>query len=467
MAQLTVTSTGTREPAAGARTVGTQPAPGRSVVRGGRAPLLLLAVITLLLVLRQSFLVPHTGLGKSPAQLLVLLCAALWLVGLLVRDPAVLRLRHPLAVALVVQVVVAVGGWSIAARTVPFPTVGDDPTAALLRNASLALLALFTMAVLPTVGHVRTALRWLVAVGGVAGLLALLAAVTGVDVAELLRPPGLTAADTIADVAHGLDRAGVARAQGTSAHPLELGAVMTLLVPVALGVAFDARRLQQRSWPALLAAALCGAAAVASVSRSAAVGTAAALVVMGLCWPLARTVRVAAIAVVTGIVLLVLMAAPTQALISSVFAGDPDSSLSSRALGIAYVREHVGQSPWWGQGPGRSGALQPVLDNDYLSVLLDGGVIGLAASVLVLLIALGAALQALRDPAMRELAIGLAGSLTALVVVRSILDVSAFEQVSTLAALLIGLAGAAALASLRPAAAPCPPGAAQEPSLRR
>lgn len=409
----------------------------------GRATTWLLpALVVLLLALRQAFRIPHTGLGMSPAQLLVLVAALLWVLALLARDPGVVGARHPLGVVLVAAVVVSLLGWAQASRSVALPVEGDDPDGTLLNALSLTLLSLFTMAVLRTPGAVRTLLRWLVLGAGLAGLIAVVSAATGTEVAELLKPPGFTEAAALDDVIGGLLRQGVDRTRGTSGHPLEMGALMTVLTPVCLGVGFDARRRGERSWPPFLAGALCLAAATASVSRSAVVGLAAALLVMGLCWPLRRTLGVAA-AVVAGLLgLLLAGSSQVTALLSIVVAGDPDSSLYSRALGRDFVAQNFSRSPWLGTGPGRSLPGQPTLDNDYLTTLLTAGILGLVVSVTLLLGAVVVLLRRRGDAQLGELATGVAGALVALAVIRLVLDTGGFVQISTLFAVLVGVAAA-------------------------
>ncbi|MGV7904124.1 O-antigen ligase family protein, partial [Mycobacterium kansasii] len=64
----------------------------------------------------------------------------------------------------------------------------------------------------------------------------------------------------------------------------------------------------------------------------------------------------------------------------TVFAGAlGDDSIHSRQRGIEYAQEHFWEHPWFGQGVGAYPALkQPVLDNQYISRLMEAGVVGFA-----------------------------------------------------------------------------------------
>jgi O-antigen ligase len=90
---------------------------------------------------------------------------------------------------------------------------------------------------------------------------------------------------------------------------------------------------------------------------------------------------------------------------------------------------------------------QPVasLDNQYLGSLIETGIVGLACLILLLLVWLFTALGARRrsrDPATRELALGLAGSSLALAFGLYVFDAFSFATVSGLMFVLLGMTGA-------------------------
>lgn len=309
----------------------------------------------------------------------------------------------------------------------------------------LAGLVLLILTVVRTEHGLRVILGGLVLGATVSSLFALLFAATGMDIAASFRVPGLTKANDWV-ILRNLARAGVNRPQGSAGHPLELGAVLTVIAPLAAALYFNAkaRGAGTRLWLACLLIVL--VADLSTVSRSAVVGGAAAIGVMCWRWPVQRLALLlgtgAAVVVVGTVAQLKLV----TALIETFAGSSTDSSIQSREIGRAFVADNVEKHLWFGQGVGAYPTLkQPVLDNQYLSRLMESGIVGLVSFCVALAIALYLAMRAstAADGPLAELAGGISGAVAALIVICLILDTSGFQQIWYLTWILLALAGVA------------------------
>lgn len=408
----------------------------------GAAAILLTGCAALLIAMRQSFTVPFTGLGQSPAQLLALAAAACWILTRLVGQRGVGGQRA-LRLVIGAQLVAAVASY---AAGMLLPHDSDQLTSAdrsLLIQCTLSLFALFIFEALRTRRQIETVLQALVLAGALSAIFAILQSIAHVDLAASFRPPGLRVTESTLSSQL---REGLLRPQGSAAHPLELGAIMTALIPLGLGLTMSARRQGRPPWLWVAATALIAGGAAVSLSRSAAVGVLAALVVMVPHWPIRRLATVAAAVAAMAAAAFLSGSRVASALFALFSSGSHDYSLESRAEGRSYVSANFARHLWLGQGLGTYQIpRQPVLDNQYLDQLMESGLIGLILLIAVLVTAFVLAIRAVGhqlDPAAAELASAIAGSLAAVLVTYAILDASGFVQISTLTWLLVGLSGA-------------------------
>lgn len=399
----------------------------------------------LLLATRQTFIVPYTGLGLSPAQLLALLLTLAWAVTRLRGGRGVDGLfawRAVVGTYLLVSLASYVGG---AARGAPAEVLTSSDRALVTRIA-LAGFAVLVVEVVRTRRHLRVVVGTVVAGGAVSALLGLVQFATGVDVAARLKLPGLQALDT--GIGETALRAGYARASGAASVPLEFGAVVTVVAPLAAAMLFVARERGRPVWPWFGALVLLVAAGATSLSRSVFVGLAVAFVVLAVGWSLRRLAVVAVLAAGGLVVAWLAAGGLVGDLVSLVTQGSGDFSLQSRSNGRSYVLERVLVHPWLGQGVGTyQTGVQPVLDNQYLSELIETGLLGVVALVAVLATVFVVVSRArVVDPEAegRELTAGLSAALAVVAVVNLVLDTSGFAQISVLTWLLLGLCGAAA-----------------------
>lgn len=416
--------------------------------RVGTGATIVAVVCGWLLATRQSIVVPFT-LGLTPVAiawyaggLLLLLC---WLGRQQVRRPhrpTVLLVMGMLAATLVSSAALMVRGPSGDQASQSLQLVG--------REVGLLAAALLVMVVIGSVADLVRVVQGIVVGAAVSALLALVQAATGVDLAGSLVLPGLIDQGNAA--AGELLRAGAVRPAGSAGHPLELSAVLTAAFPLSLGLTLSRRARGEAAGVWVAASAVIGLGAVSTISRSAFVGIAAALVVMAWRWPVRRVVVGGAV-VVVAVLAAVAAGVPLVSRLADVLVeGTGDNSVGSRSSGLSYALERLPQHWLVGQGSGTYDvSKQPVLDNFYLTRLVESGVVGLLALLLMVggawAIAVRASRRAVVSPGAGdfELVNGILGSITAVAVVALILDLGGFAQISTLLYVLVALAGAAAL----------------------
>ncbi len=396
----------------------------------------------LLLGMRQSFTVPMT-FGQSLAQFLLFGGAALWALTRLAgqRFPTGLRLLTCAMLFYVSATAISYANSSV--RGVP-PAAQTLADRYLFTDVVLLFLMFFVTTVVVTARDLDLVLKGLLAGATVSALFGLVQVATGVELAPMFRLPGLKYDDF--QLVRDLTRGGLSRPQGSAGHPLELGAVLTVMVPIGIGLTLSARARGERwlLWAACTTVVAAGAAA--TVSRSAIIGTAVALLVMAWRWPIRRLAVIAAGALGVAVVGWLSGSKLFAALSGSFLGAATDSSVVSRTIGADYVAEHFADALVTGQGAGTYPALnQPVLDNQYFSRLMETGLLGLSSYLLLLAVAIWFALRASTrlGPELADTARAIAGALCALGLIGFILDSSGFAQMWFLTFLLIALSGVA------------------------
>lgn len=433
-----------------------RPTPADTVLvddRVGTGATILAVVCGWLLATKQSVVVPYS-LGLTPVSLawyvgglLLLLC---WLAGQRIARPH--RPTTLVAMGMLLATLV-----SSAALMLRGPT-GDRSTRSMqLLTTEVGMLAalLLVMVLVRSAADLARVVQGVVVGASVSAMFALVQTATGLQLADLLVLPGLIDQGSAATAAE-IVRAGAVRPQGSAGHPLELSAVLTVVFPLALGLTLSRRARGEVSWPWALASTVIGLGAVSTISRSAFVGVAAALLIMSWRWPVRRVV-VAGSAAVFAVFAAIVAGVPLVSRLAEVLVGGTsDGSVGSRTSGLSYALEVLPLHWLTGQGAGTYDvSKQPVLDNSYLTRTVESGLIGLLSFVIFLggawCIAFAASRRAVTSPDRGEFELvnGILGALSAVVVVALILDVGGFAQISTLIYVLVALAGSAALISRR------------------
>lgn len=239
-------------------------------------------------------------------------------------------------------------------------------------------------------------------------------------------------------------RNGFNRVAGTAVHPIEFGVVLATILPIAVHQAMHrgADSRLRRVLPALLIAA----ALPMSLSRSAILGVIAAMVVLALGWT--WTQRANAAIVTVGF--LGVMRAIIPGLLGTLrnlFTNlQSDSSYVARTNHAQEAWNYIGAAPWIGRG---FGTFLPdryvLLDNQYLGLLAETGIIGLVALVGVFCAAFVVAhhvSQTILDPELQSLGRALAAAAVVPLVTYITYDAFSLRMGVGITFLLVGCAGA-------------------------
>jgi len=317
-------------------------------------------------------------------------------------------------------------------------------------TADLGLVALVGWAGVALVAHdgitslsrLEVLVNRIAVAGGAVALLGILQFFTKQSWIDQIEFPGLSTNAALNSV---LGRNGFARPAGTAIHPIEFGVMMTIVLPLALHRAFhgSATSALRRWWPTLAIAA----AIPLSISRSALLGAATVLIVLLPTWPKAR--RRLTIAFIAALFLLIFVTIPgMMGTLTSMFTGiSEDSSAQSRTDSYGLALQFAERDPIIGRGMSTFLPSYRILDNQYLLLLIEVGVVGLVAMLTMLVTAFVAATRArrcTRDPSVRDLCQCIAASVAAAGVSLALFDALSFPMAAGLLFLVTGMAGSVA-----------------------
>jgi O-antigen ligase len=442
---------------AGSPAGATQPSRRRPSVQGVRrrfgAEAVLGIYVVLLLGIPSIVVLYGLGGAGSPATMLGVALLAWWAITKIVpglsvsgRQPMRLAIGFLLATVLASYVAAGLRGYDAVEQR-----AADRGLLLVLSMAGVAFVAadgLRTREALDKLLHV------IVVMGGVMAFIGLLQFRFSFDVASLFSHiPGLVFNSTdnsVFDV-------GVRRVASTSGHPIEFGMVLTLILPIALHRAFYATpgKARRRAW---FLVTLIGLGIPLSISRSAVVAIVVAFVVLIPGWPRAR--RMGTLKVLPLFLVFIRLVAPGTlgTLWSGLLGAGNDPSVQGRADHRALVWRYIAERPFFGRGfstflPDR----YILLDNQYLGIMAELGLIGLAVVLVVFGTALVMAFKIRRrsfDDETRNLALSLAASVAAATAGLATFDAFGFAGFTGLLFLLLGCLGA--LWRLVPAAVESP-----------
>lgn len=247
-------------------------------------------------------------------------------------------------------------------------------------------------------------------------------------------------------------RSSFVRVAGTTFTPIELGVVMTMMVPLAIwrGLYDDPKY----RWTPWIQTVLLVTAAVLTVSRSMILGVVVICIVMIPFLP-AVARRWAAFVVPAGVlVVFLLVPGMIATIVGTVTVGGSDPSITTRTNNYPRVEAMVSLRPFLGTGPGTYmpvNALR-ILDNQYLKSAVEMGLLGVLAVTVCLALPAVAALMAarhLRDPMMKALAGCVAASSFVVLVASATFDSFSFPVFTMLFPFFAGLSGVVWLAARR------------------
>jgi hypothetical protein len=281
---------------------------------------------------------------------------------------------------------------------------------------------------------------WITWLGAVVGAIGILQFATGFDLVRYVSVPGLSLNNELSGV---LSRSVLRRVSSTAIHPIEFGVAMVCILPLALH-----RMIHE--WGrrgALVPAGIILVSATLSVSRSAILALLVTLVVLFAGWPSAWRVRALLIAPLTIVALRLAVPGLVGTLISLFTNLRNDPSVSGRTSDYTVVLDLYADHPWLGRGlytflP----RYYRILDNQWLTTLVELGAVGLATVLVFLLTAFLCARSGFRRAGTarsRHLSNAIASAVAAISVSMVTYDAWGFPMHTGLSFLMVGLSGAA------------------------
>ena len=406
---------------------------------GADATTILTVYLVLLWFVPSAMVVAELGSAGSPSTLLGI-AAFFWWVWYHVRraeatDSGVQPVRAAMLGWLLVMLVVY-------AHAMAGPIVGDEISVAdngILRLIGMAGILLLANDGITSYERHRVLLMRLGLAAGAVAVLGLVQYVTHTLWIDRLSIPGLTAGAAGWELGV---RSGFARPSGTSASPIEYGVVLAMALPILIGLVTGGSR-HRWLFRVLLAATIVSI--YLSVSRSAYVCALVGLMVMALSWNLRQRLAALGFMAVASAVMYVSVPGLLGTILGLFSNADEDPSVASRTGSYSVAAAFISDSPLLGRGFGTFLTKYWILDNGYLGLLIEGGILGLAGLLAVLGAGILAASQARRqstDPDDRQMARALMASIVAGAFGLAFFDTFAFPQTTGCVFLVIGLAGA-------------------------
>ncbi len=400
------------------------------------ASILTIYSVTLLLV-PPRLTVEALGGAGTPSRLVGLALLGWWVFDLMTnRERAQ---RTPLRAHFLVVLAAFLASY-VAAMTRPIDAVEAS-------SADLGMLVLLSMGGvllvasegLPDLERLNTLVRRIVFLGGVIATIGLIQFVTGRTFVDEISIPGLGAPQNPGIVTA---REGFNRPPGTSLHAIEYGAVITMILPLAVHMAMSDRNrtFLRRAYPVVVIAFAC----VTSISRSALICALVGLVSLGVVWtPRVKLVALALAALFATTIFVVIpgILGSLAGLFTNIAA---DSSAQSRTDSYAFAWEFIERAPWFGRGFSTFLPIYRIFDNQYLTLMIEVGLVGVVAVLALQIRSLLCASTARRlssDTQIGHLSQALFAAIAAGSVGMALFDGFSFPMAAGLLFLVMGLAG--------------------------
>ena len=394
--------------------------------------------LVVLFAIPSRLVVGPLGSAGTPSMLLGLASIGAWLLMRLGAWRQVRTQINPLGIAMLCFLFSVCVSYALAMSR---PIISDE-----VSPADVAILSLLSWSGtlllardIPSRDRLQT-LVWRVAIaGGLVGLLGMAQFVTRRVLIDVISIPGLISTrDSFAYF-----RDSRIRPSGTAIHPLEYGVILTILLPIALHVAFHhrTRPLVVRWFPAI---ALGGVIAISS-SRTTYLAALVGIAICMLGWT-ARQRKIVIGLTVGGLLALVTVIPRLFTSIFNLFTGlSDDPSITSRTDSFTIAWHFLAQHPLFGRGLGTLLPRYRIFDNQYLLLLVSTGVIGTALFVGFLLTALLPLIRVRRIPQdndTHDLAVSLIASIVAGALSLAFFDMFSFPMTMGCLFLIIGIGGA-------------------------
>jgi O-antigen ligase len=421
---------------------GGRPARPRRTRRPVDATAALTIYLVLLFGIPSSLVIGPLGGSGTPANMMGLAFLLWWVLAKLGSGLGVARGHQPVRIALLAFVT------PMLASLVTFyfhPFTGLEASGVyrgIVYIAALCGVALVAADGIPTLDRATVMMHRVVHGAAAVAAVGVLEFLVGWRPALTLHIPGLTRAADVMEQA----RSSFVRVQATTLHPIELSALLGMMLPIAVHYALVAEPGSRRRRIAWVEVALIGGVLPLALSRTGVVAAVVGMSVFALSWSWRLRGR-ALLVVLLGVGML-RVAVP--GLVGSLFALfsnlGQDTSTTARQERYGIAGDYFLRHPWFGRGFNTLyPATQQVFDNAYLYVATEQGTFGLIGILLFFLmsifIARGIRLRAV-DEDTRGLGQALTGTFAAMAVMFATADMMSFTMAVGLLFLLVGLAGA-------------------------
>lgn len=434
--------------APGVPTSATRLGGSRFAIAGARshAVTVLQAFAVLAMVIPSDAVIRPIGAVGFPAGLVGMFAFVLWGFATLTGLHDALHHRHPIRTVLCLVWLATLISYVLIDRGAMTTAQLQSADRFLMQLAVITGVALIAAEGLHSLADVRRVLRALTWGGAFCGVVAALQFWLSLDLTPTLRSlPGFTvnAHDPALDV-----RSGLNRVAGTAIHPIELGVVAAILLPLAIYLLiYDTERKPWERWLPLI---LIAVAVPVSVSRSAVLGIVLAMGLFVVLMPVGQRLVTLAAAPIALAGVFVTAHGLIGTLASYFGMGVNDASIAHRVNNWPYVESLVRQAPWFGHGggtfiPTTAASTLHVLDDQYLHTAIELGLVGVTVLGVFLIAPMMLALAARRrsdDAELRLLCAALAGGGLAACVSSAAFDSLSFPMFWCVYALVIGLIGA-------------------------
>lgn len=350
--------------------------------------------LAFLMLIAPTYVFTGIGAAGSPATVLAVGCAYWWtLVRTVPRPYAPLDAGagrvNPLRVGLIVFFFTSMSAFVVAFSRPLTSIEANGAARSVISVVGLVGVALLVADGVITRERLQRLLNLLLTLGAIVAVVGCVQYFSEFDPVAEWPIPGLTMNQELETIE---ERSVVDRVASTTLHPIEFGALMAMLFPLALHSAlYGGRRWRTARWARL---GLICLAFPLSVSRTAVLVAAVALAMMWTAWTWRRRLTVLAGLVV----FLAALRAVASGLLGTILAlftyFDEDPSTQGRTEDFVVVEQLVRERPIFGRG---IGTLDPglyfFLDNQVLATLITGGVVGLIGLIALVVTAVTVARQ--------------------------------------------------------------------------
>lgn len=403
-------------------------------------------IVTLFLValyaINARWIIPGAGAVGTPAAVFAVLASWWWWVARPTPHYGFDRAPNPMRVALLSYLWVSALSWGLASTRPLSEIEVNGANRALISAIGLTGIALLIADGVDTRRRLDAITRRVAVAGGAFSIVGLLQFFAGLDLVAMIRFPFLTHITGVQSLS---ERSTFRRAEGTALHSIEFSVVLAMVLPLAVYWAMNAETERDRRRYAGVSAIIVAGIPL-SVSRSAVLAVAVALVVMASTWPIQKKV-VGFITALGATVMMWMFVPGLIGTLRSLFtsAGN-DPSVTARIERVPRVLEEVTGAAWFGSGIGTFSADEDfLLDNQYFETLIEMGIVGLV--LVVSLFAAGLVLCAMIAwrtdvPATRHLASALGAGVAVLPAVMAVFDAFFYNILMGTVFILLGCVGA-------------------------